>query len=346
MRLGLERLEDRTVPSNFTAATVSDLIADINAANLAGGSNTITLVAGNRFTLTEPDNSTERGYNGLPVIAVGDDLDIIGNGDIIERSTDSQTLPFRFFELPIGAALALSNLTLQGGLASSIGLSAEGGAVYNQGTLLLNGVTVQNNTARGSDAIIPVGTIFPTQGFDGLGGGIFSGGVLTLEGCTVQNNMAIGGRGGEGLIDPFYGFVWPGTQGGDVWGGGLFVSGTLSINNTVLTGNTAHGGTGGTGLKGLSGDGSGGRAFGGGIYMAVGTLTVHNTSVTRNIADGGKGGNSSGASHGDPGAGMGGGIYIDPTASAGLDAFTVNHFQHNRASTSNDDIFGSYDLIS
>jgi hypothetical protein len=35
------------VPSNFTAASVSDLIADINAANQAGGSNSIVLAAGN-----------------------------------------------------------------------------------------------------------------------------------------------------------------------------------------------------------------------------------------------------------------------------------------------------------
>jgi hypothetical protein len=51
------------VPSNFTAASVSDLIADINAANLAGGSNTITLVAGTTFTLTEVNNFTG-GQNG------------------------------------------------------------------------------------------------------------------------------------------------------------------------------------------------------------------------------------------------------------------------------------------
>jgi hypothetical protein len=35
----LEQLEDRTTPSSFSAGTVADLIADINAANLAGGSN-------------------------------------------------------------------------------------------------------------------------------------------------------------------------------------------------------------------------------------------------------------------------------------------------------------------
>ena len=41
----LEQLEDRMLPSNFLAATVADLIADINAANKAHGSNTITLGA-------------------------------------------------------------------------------------------------------------------------------------------------------------------------------------------------------------------------------------------------------------------------------------------------------------
>src|SRR5579875_1002994 len=51
-RLNLEKLEDRTLPSNYTAASVSDLIADINAANAAGGSNTIVLAANTTFDLT------------------------------------------------------------------------------------------------------------------------------------------------------------------------------------------------------------------------------------------------------------------------------------------------------
>jgi hypothetical protein len=41
----LEALEDRTLPSTFYAATASDLIADINAANKSGGANTIVLTA-------------------------------------------------------------------------------------------------------------------------------------------------------------------------------------------------------------------------------------------------------------------------------------------------------------
>ena len=46
-RLRLEPLEGRTLMSglSLTAATVPALIADINAANTAGGANTITLTA-------------------------------------------------------------------------------------------------------------------------------------------------------------------------------------------------------------------------------------------------------------------------------------------------------------
>jgi hypothetical protein len=39
----LEHLEDRALPSSYTAASTAELIYDINAANQAGGSNTIVL---------------------------------------------------------------------------------------------------------------------------------------------------------------------------------------------------------------------------------------------------------------------------------------------------------------
>jgi hypothetical protein len=129
-RLRLEQLEDRTVPSNFNAATVSDLIADINAANIQGGANTITLVAPTTspFVLTAVDNTTD-GATGLPVIAANDSLTIIGNGDMIDRSTAAGTPAFRLFDVASGAALTLENLTLQGGQAYGSGVSAWGGAI-------------------------------------------------------------------------------------------------------------------------------------------------------------------------------------------------------------------------
>src|SRR5229473_7335167 len=80
LRLILEQLETRTLLSNYSAATVSDLIADINAANLAGGSNTITLAAGTNFALAVVNNATD-GATGLPIIAANDNLTILGNGD-------------------------------------------------------------------------------------------------------------------------------------------------------------------------------------------------------------------------------------------------------------------------
>jgi hypothetical protein len=86
-------LEERSLLSNYSAVTVSDLIADINAANAAGGTNTITLTAPTTspYVVTAVNNSTD-GPTGLPVIAGGnarqaDALTIVGNGDIIERST-------------------------------------------------------------------------------------------------------------------------------------------------------------------------------------------------------------------------------------------------------------------
>ena len=44
-RLAVEQLEDRALPSAYTAYTAADLISDINLANAAGSTNTITLAA-------------------------------------------------------------------------------------------------------------------------------------------------------------------------------------------------------------------------------------------------------------------------------------------------------------
>jgi len=61
-------LETRRLLASFTAASAADLIADMNAANAAGGANTITLAAGATFSLNAVNNQNE-GATGLPVIA-------------------------------------------------------------------------------------------------------------------------------------------------------------------------------------------------------------------------------------------------------------------------------------
>jgi hypothetical protein len=204
-RLRLEQLEDRTLLSSYTALTASDLIADINAANAAGGANTITLTAltGNPYSLTAVDNTTD-GATGLPVISGGgrkagaDNLTILGNGDIIERSTASGTPDFRLFDVAVLASLTLQNLTLQNGYALGSGSSAEGGAIFNQGSLTLSGVTVQGNSAVGSSgADAKNKNENGGNGQDAAGGGIYSNGSLSLEnGSLIQNNQTQGGSGG------------------------------------------------------------------------------------------------------------------------------------------------------
>jgi hypothetical protein len=331
------------LPSSFTAGTVADLIGDINAANLAGGSNTITLSSGTTFTLNTVNNTTD-GATGLPVIAANDNLTITGNGDAIARSTHNGTPAFRLLDVAGGASLTLNNLTLQGGLAFGAGVSAEGGAIYNQGTLLLGGVTVQNNSAQGSP-----GQGNGAVGQSAAGGGIFSSGTLSLQGCTLQNNQALGGRGfGTG------GYLVLAGNGGNGVGGGLYVAGgTATLSNVTLFSNTAQGGAGGDGGFAIDFDrgehfgypgGNGGNGFGGGLYVAGGTVSLSSTAVNHDTVQGGTGGKggSEGGPNGYPGLGEGGGLYIDPAASVGLDAFTLAHFKNNSASTAYPDIDGSY----
>jgi len=284
-RLTLEHLENRTVPSTFNAATVSDLIADINAANAAGGSNTITLIAPTTapYNLIAVDNTTD-GATGLPVVAAKDNLTILGNGDTIARSAGPA---FRLFDVASGASLTLQNLTLQGGWALGSGVSAEGGGIYNQGTLDLNGVTVQNNVAQGNN-----GGLLGRPGQNAAGGGIYSSGALTLEGgTTVHNNQALGGAGGISL--QFGGAT--GGAGGSGFGGGLYVSGGgVTLINSTLSSNTAQGGQGGFGgiiNKPVYGyGGAGGNGFGGGLYAGGGAVSLRSATVDENTAQGGAGG--------------------------------------------------------
>src|SRR5262249_783044 len=112
-RLQVERLEDRMVPPTYSAGTLPQLIAAPNAANQTAEADTIALVGGTTFTLTEVNN-TNNGATGLPTIAATEDLTIRGNGGVIERSTAPGTPAFRLFDVAAGATLRLENLTLQG----------------------------------------------------------------------------------------------------------------------------------------------------------------------------------------------------------------------------------------
>jgi hypothetical protein len=323
----VEQLEDRTIPSTYTAGTVSDLIADINAANAAGGSNTITLVAGTKFKLTAVNNTTD-GPTGLPVIAANDNLTIVGNGDVLKRSTTRGTPNFRLLDVAPGASLTLQSLTLKGGVdvEGPFGVGLGGGAIYNSGgTLSLYGVTIQNNLVTGAGA---------------EGGGIYSkDGSLTMQNCIVRDNQAIGYNGPKG------------NTGYAGRGGGIYIQGgTASLSNVTLDSNIVQGGKGGKGGKTPNsveksfhhfGPGDGGDGLGGGLYVASGSVTLLNTSLSNNSATGGVAGGTTATD----GLGKGGGLYIAALASVSLDDFTVANTINNTASVTDPNIYGSYSTL-
>jgi len=355
-RLSLLSLEDRTVPNSYIASSASDLIADINAANLSPGADTITLSSAKSFTLTAVNN-TAHGPTGLPVIADGEVLTIVGSGHTIERATKSADA-FRLIEVAPGATLTLQNLTLQGGLSFEYYTSAQGGAIFNQGDLTLNGVTAQGNTARGGQGFNTAAFVPPMPGFAGEGGGVYSEGALTIESSVIQNNLAVGGPGADTAFLSIAGYTYPvgPTAGGMGLGGGLFVaSGSVAISNSTVSSNSSQGGKGGKGAAGSNFDiggypsiagGDGGDALGGGVYIAGGSASLLITSITHNTAQGGTAGKGGGSAHnGNPGHAWGGGLFIDPSAAVSLDDYTAAHTKANKASTSNNNIFGNYDVI-
>jgi hypothetical protein len=319
-RLHLEHLEDRVVLNSYTAATTADLITDIGLADAAGGASTITLSAApsSPYILTAVNNTTD-GPAGLPVLAAGINLTIVGNGDTIERSTASGTPAFRLFDVYSGETLSLQNLTLQNGLAPSDGVQAFGGAIFNTGDLTLSGCTLQNNTAQGANGVWAYGGAIYS---------IDSTGELTLSGCTLQNNTAQGTIGAVGATNPGY------NNGGDAFGGAVYVDeGTATLTNDTFTGNIAQAGAGGN-QSSVTG-GKGGTALGGGVYVAGGTVALTNDSFTGNIAQAGAGGTGgTGLSGGSGGVAQGGGVEVcQGTATLTNDTLSGNLAQGGNGGT-------------
>jgi hypothetical protein len=137
-------LESRALFASYTAASAANLIAQINAPNLTPEADTITLAAGNEFSLTAVESNTPNiGPTGLPIIAEGaGTLTILGNGNAIEGS-NTGTPSFRLFEIAMGASLTLQSLTLQGRLAYNSQGESRGGAIHNLGSVTLQSVTLR-----------------------------------------------------------------------------------------------------------------------------------------------------------------------------------------------------------
>jgi hypothetical protein len=311
----LEHLETRLTPTTWTvgAGDVAGLIADINAANQAGGSNTINLSPG-VYDLTNVDNFWY-GPNGLPPIF--NNLTIHGNGATIQR--DSSATPFRLFyvsgglELPAGS-LTMDNVTLEGGLAQggdgSGGGMGAGGAIFNQGMLNLTSVTLTNNEALGGSGGQGLfsgngGGMGPGSGFGGsLAGGPFGG-------AGGAGSLVFGGGGGGFVTGADGAPAGNGGLGGFGTGGDGGVGGAITSSIPFVGGNGGSFGVGGGGNGGGGGVGGGGGAnvFGNGGGGGFGGGGGDGSAINTNEAFGGSGGfgGGGGSSRGFGSFGGGGG---------------------------------------
>ena len=214
---------------NWSVKNVSELVAAINAANQAGGVNTINLAPGRTFTLTVVNNATD-GPNGLPVIAANNNLTIRGSGATLARSKAAGTPAFRLFDVAPGASLTLESLTLANGLVvGDTGQDADGGAILNATGASL---TVKCSVLLGNQVVGGDGG--GGLGGRGLGGAIRSDGIANLDRVVFRGNQATGGA----TTSPEEVF------GGNALGGAVSSGdeGNLTVKNCWFTGNKATGG--------------------------------------------------------------------------------------------------------
>jgi hypothetical protein len=218
-------------------------------------------------------------------------------------------------------------------------------------TIVGNGATIQCSPAKGTvpfrifdvaaGASLKLENLTLQGGVATQGGAVFNQGTLTMTTVIVQGNTAQGYPGGYG-----WGTSFPG---GDAAGGGIYSTGELVMAGCTVQNNTALGGRGINGgtytahsidypttYKVWAPGSNGGNAYGGGVYVGGGTATITATVITTNTAKGGMGGSKGGSDGYGYGGGIAGTVFLDP--------FTRDHLKRNTASTSGNDISGSYSL--
>ncbi len=271
----------------FTAAcsdglgNPDSLVSAIAAANGAPGPDTVELGAGCVY-LFQDRQSIWYGPDALPPVA--SDITIEGNGATIAR--DRTARPFRLFFVgadatssdtanyvsPGPGVLTLRDVTLTGGLAKGGdsrrggGGAGMGGAIFNQGTVVIERSSLVANTAQGGSstnaAADPSGGGIGGDSFSGRGGGFAA--TSSFEGGAGGSGGSQGAGGGAGFRIDENGHA--GDSSGHGAGGGSPTGLGASGGNAAANGGD---GGGGGGAGGSGGGGTGGGFGAGGVGSGV-----------------------------------------------------------------------------
>ncbi len=191
----------------------------IYTANHSCVTKTIVLGTGVKYTITTHETghdaaSSEATVGLMAFPPITGDVIIEGNGAIIERDTAATDL-FRLFYVKAGGKLTLRNVTIQGGRAGEFGASttneeARGGALLNEGELVLENASFSYNKAwdeggavYNKGTLITASSAFKYNHANGTGGtnsssggAIFSNGAATLNSTWFFENNGGGREGG------------------------------------------------------------------------------------------------------------------------------------------------------
>jgi hypothetical protein len=300
---------------------ITDYTDLVNAIN-AGVTNITNFQPSLTFSVTATGNPTIQITTNVTINAGTNSVIFQGSG------TNGGT---RFFYVHPNASLTLNNLMLTNGG------STNGGAIYNEGTLIISNCLLAGNYAtntNGTDGTNALAGIngngaSGTPGGSAAGGAIYSTGPLIISYSILSNNFAEAGNGGNGgNAGGEFGNGGNGTNGGNAYGGALYSTGISNvIYMTEFVGNESFAGTGGSGgtyaplpIGGLSRGTGGAAGLGGscegGAAFVTGSLYMTNCFFLANFAVAGSTGavqtNSDGlGTNGSPGgSALGGALFI------------------------------------
>ncbi|MEM7118792.1 MAG: choice-of-anchor Q domain-containing protein, partial [Chloroflexota bacterium] len=231
----------------------ADLQAAIACANQNSTADIINLTADvDLLTAYAPAN----GDNGLP--SVTSDITLNGNGYTLARDETlacSGATAFRLLHVATSGSLTLHDVALANGCAAGDASEARGGAIWNEGTLLLrNQSQILNNQAGAfGGGIYNIGSLTANSvtfsGNQRVGNGTLRGGAIYSDGSLTLNEVGIAGNSADfgagiyhvaGTADIQYSSIYNNTGGDASAYGGLYNGGEMTILNTTVGDNTSH----------------------------------------------------------------------------------------------------------
>lgn len=309
---------DDPVPNGCASGSDCSLREAVDAANVAGGLDTIQL--GMDVALNRAGSDDTNAAGDLDVAVAGGPLELVGTGT--SRAIVTQDAADRIVDVAAGAGLTVRNTSLRSGVLTG---SARGAGIRfqaNSTALTLDDAELLGNTAD-----------------SGPGGGVWVGGSSATLSVLNGSEMSLNSAGLGGAI----GMGGPGTnaltiadseltdndadaEGGAVWVDALGAY-DIDVDDSSLDGNSAGGGgvnglggamsvinesasasidIDGSEISGNSAGGGGGSGSGGGLYLAefdpMGNPQASSLSIRSSVLDSNQAGGNAGAGRGTGGA--------------------------------------------